>query len=99
MSRVRSAAWLTYVLAGLILAGLISIAVFSSKFTERVTAQTPDGDRPAIPQPAAGSVYRQTNFISDIAGLAPLLDPFMVNPWGITVRGTSPFWIANDGTS
>jgi uncharacterized protein (TIGR03118 family) len=22
-----------------------------------------------------------------------------VNPWGITVRGTSPFWVANNGTS
>lgn len=23
----------------------------------------------------------------------------MVNPWGLTVRGTSPFWVANNGTS
>ncbi len=31
-----------------------------------------------------GSAYRQTNFISDIPGLAPVLDPLLVNPWGIS---------------
>src|ERR1043165_4824220 len=64
---------------------------------------------PRAPQPmmqddnivniAPGSAYRQTNLISDVPGLAPVLDPLMVNPWGITVRGTSPFWVANNGTS
>ena len=48
---------------------------------------------------APGSAYRQTNLISDIPGLAPVLDPLLVNPWGLTVRGTSPFWVANNGTS
>jgi len=51
---------------------------------------------PAIPP---GSAYRQTNFISDIPGLAFVEDPLMVNPWGITSRGTSPFWVVNNGTS
>ena len=64
---------------------------------------------PRAPQPmmqddnivniAPGSAYRQTNLISDVPGLAPVLDPLMVNPWGLTVRGTSPFWVANNGTS
>ena len=48
---------------------------------------------------APGSAYRQTNLLSDVPGLAPVLDPLLVNPWGITVRGTSPFWVANNGTS
>lgn len=48
---------------------------------------------------APGSAYRQTNLISDIPGMAPVLDPLLVNPWGLTVRGTSPFWVANNGTS
>lgn len=52
-----------------------------------------------VPNIAPGSAYRQTNLISDVPGLAPVLDPFLVNPWGITVRGTSPFWVANNGTS
>src|SRR6185436_14823976 len=46
-----------------------------------------------------GSAYRQTNFISDIPGLAPVLDPLLVNPWGITATASSPFWIANNATS
>ena len=51
---------------------------------------------PAIPP---GSAYRQTNFVSDVAGLAPLQDPLLVNPWGIAFRGTSPFWVSNNLTS
>jgi uncharacterized protein (TIGR03118 family) len=51
---------------------------------------------PVIPP---GSAYRQTNLISDVPGLAPLLDPLLVNPWGITFSGTSPFWISNNGSS
>jgi uncharacterized protein (TIGR03118 family) len=46
-----------------------------------------------------GSAYRQTNFISDIPGLAPVLDPFLVNPWGLTSTASSPFWVSNNGTS
>lgn len=57
----------------------------------------PQGDN--IVSIAPGSAYRQTNLISDVPGLAPVLDPLMVNPWGLTVRGTSPFWVANNGTS
>ena len=53
----------------------------------------------SVPVIAPGSAYRQTNLISDVPGLAPVLDPLMVNPWGITVRGTSPFWVSNNGTS
>jgi uncharacterized protein (TIGR03118 family) len=52
-----------------------------------------------IPLIPPGSAYQQTNFVSDIPGLAPIQDPLLVNPWGITLRGTSPFWVANNGTS
>jgi uncharacterized protein (TIGR03118 family) len=31
--------------------------------------------------------------------MAPVLDPLLVNPWGLTFRTTSPFWVANNGTS
>src|SRR5678815_4190684 len=53
----------------------------------------------SVPNIAPGSAYRQTNLISDVPGLAPVLDPLLVNPWGITSRGTSPFWVSNNGTS
>src|SRR5205823_270670 len=45
-----------------------------------------------------GSAYRQTNLVSDIPGLAPVLDLLLVNPWGMTETSSSPFWVANNGT-
>ena len=64
-----------------------------------VAPKTMADQQPQIPVIAPGSAYRQTNLISDAPGLSPVLDPLLVNPWGITVRGTSPFWVANNGTS
>jgi uncharacterized protein (TIGR03118 family) len=55
--------------------------------------------QPNIPVIPPGSAYRQTNFVSDIPGFAPIQDPLLVNPWGIAFRGTSPFWVSNNGTS
>src|SRR6185295_9888954 len=59
----------------------------------------PDGQDPNIPVIPPGSAYRQTNLLSDIPGLAPVLDPLLVNPWGISLTGSSPFWVANNKTS
>src|SRR5437762_6290558 len=53
---------------------------------------------PSIPIIPAGSAYRQTNLISDWPGLAPIQDPLLVNPWGTTLTGTSPFWVSNSGS-
>src|SRR6266545_4488941 len=55
--------------------------------------------QPNIPIIPGGAAYRQTNFVSDLQGLAFIQDPILVNPWGIAFRGTSPFWVANNGTS
>ncbi len=41
---------------------------------------------------------KQTNLVSDVPGMALLTDPNLVNPWGISFSGASPFWIANNGT-
>ena len=66
-------------------------------------AAAADGDGPVVEQAidviAPGSAYRQTNLLSDIPGLAPVLDPLLVNPWGISLTASSPFWISNNGTS
>jgi uncharacterized protein (TIGR03118 family) len=59
----------------------------------------PSPQQPNIPVIPPGSAYRQTNFISDIPGFAPVLDPLLVNPWGISATASSPFWVANNGTS
>lgn len=45
------------------------------------------------------NAYRQTNLVSDLPGVARIIDPLLVNPWGISMTATSPFWVANTGTS
>jgi uncharacterized protein (TIGR03118 family) len=57
------------------------------------------GEGNTVPVIAPGSSYIQTNFVSDIPGLAFVQDPLLVNPWGISSTSTSPFWIANNRTS
>lgn len=46
--------------------------------------------------------YKQTNLVSDIAGMAPVHDGNLQNPWGITRSpGGGPWWVSdnNSGTS
>jgi uncharacterized protein (TIGR03118 family) len=86
--------------ASLYLSALAGILPFDHS---TVHAQTPvghdDPPQPFIPVIAPGSAYRQTNLVSDIPGLSPVLDPLLVNPWGISMTSSSPFWVANNGTS
>ncbi|MDX6695540.1 MAG: hypothetical protein QOF02_3143 [Blastocatellia bacterium] len=42
--------------------------------------------------------YRQTNLVSDLPGVARIIDPLLINPWGISMTATSPFWVANQAT-
>jgi hypothetical protein len=46
----------------------------------KLTAQQPNGPSD-VPNIAPGSAYRLTTLLSDIPGLAPVLDPLLVNPW------------------
>jgi uncharacterized protein (TIGR03118 family) len=39
----------------------------------------------------------QTNLVSDIANLAKITDPELVNPWGVSHGPTTPFWVSNQG--
>jgi uncharacterized protein (TIGR03118 family) len=43
--------------------------------------------------------YIQTNLVSNIPGLAILLDPNLKNPWGMSHSPTSPFWISDQGAN
>jgi uncharacterized protein (TIGR03118 family) len=63
------------------------------------TVSAQDTQGALIPVIAPGSAYRQTNLVSDSPGLAPILDPLLVNPWGLSFTASSPFWSANNGTS
>jgi len=50
---------------------------------------------PAAAQTAGANVYLQTNLVSNSKGLAPVLDPNLVDPWGISISTSSPFWVSN----
>jgi uncharacterized protein (TIGR03118 family) len=87
---------------------MLSLALYilmlpSGSSGPRVAAQSPgtpnSPDAVAIPVIAPGSAYRQTNLLSDVPGLSPVLDPLLINPWGISLTASSPFWVANNGTS
>ena len=41
----------------------------------------------------------QVNLASDVPGMAPLTDPDLKNPWGISLSPTSPLWVSNQGTN
>ncbi len=48
---------------------------------------------------AASADYGVTNLVSDGAVPAAHTDANLVNPWGLAASGTSPMWVANNGTS
>ena len=53
---------------------------------------------PTSADAADAAVYVQTNLISDVAGVgAEVTDPNFVNPWGVSFRQGSPFWISEQG--
>jgi uncharacterized protein (TIGR03118 family) len=88
-----------------VLVALLLLAFAPAPPASRVLAWrvADDTQSPNVPNIAPGSAYRQTNLISDVPGMAPVLDPLLVNPWGLTSRGSgasgSPFWVANNGSS
>src|SRR5215470_10909413 len=43
--------------------------------------------------------FVQTNLVSDLGGVATIIDPALRNPWGLSHSPTSPFWLSNQGTS
>lgn len=42
--------------------------------------------------------YNQTNLVSNTSGVAPVTDPALVNPWGMSRNSGSPWWIADNAT-
>jgi uncharacterized protein (TIGR03118 family) len=42
--------------------------------------------------------YLQTNLVSDVAGLAQIQDSSLLNPWGVSMSASSPFWVSNQGS-
>jgi uncharacterized protein (TIGR03118 family) len=77
---------------------LVLFSIFSAS-ASRAARQDQTPTALATPTPTPGTRYRQTNLVSDIPGFALIQDPLIVNPWGISMSSSSPFWLANNGTS
>jgi uncharacterized protein (TIGR03118 family) len=44
--------------------------------------------------------FRQTNLVSDLSTVgAQIVDPNLINPWGLAFGPTTPLWVADNGTS
>src|SRR5215471_14713803 len=56
------------------------------------------GAEAAPPSAMTSGTVLQTNLVSDLPGVAAVLDPNLVNPWGIAESPGSPFWISDNGT-
>src|SRR5258708_11278550 len=54
-----------------------------------------------LPDVTQAQHYKQTNLVSDIAGMAPTVDSNLKNPWGVTRSSGSRWWVGNNnsGTS
>src|SRR5215467_629107 len=64
------------------IAATVGLAAFSS------SAKSPNGTEH----------YVQVNLVSDQAGVAQIQDTNLVNAWGVSFSGGSPFWISDNGT-
>jgi len=42
--------------------------------------------------------YTQVNLVANKSGVAPVTDPNLVNPWGISRSSGSPWWVSDAGT-
>lgn len=42
--------------------------------------------------------YVQTNLVANVSGMAPVTDPSLVNPWGLTRGSGTPWWVADANT-
>src|SRR6266542_6655958 len=82
---VRTRSTLRHVMRGVAAAAITSLALFVA----------------APAQATAANQFTEVDLISDQAGQAPLVDPLLVNPWGLALSPTSPLWVANNvsGTS
>ncbi|MGZ6988226.1 MAG: TIGR03118 family protein, partial [Thermoanaerobaculia bacterium] len=74
---------------GLSALGLIGLAAFAAgQNPEDVTQAAHD----------RGNDYRVTILVSNEQDEAPVVDPLLVNAWGIAASDTGPWWIADNGT-
>jgi len=51
-----------------------------------------------VASPAHAQHYTQVNLVANTSGAAPVTDPNLVNPWGLSRSSGSPWWISDNGT-
>ena len=74
------------------------IAVGTSAVAALVVALIPFTSTRLASAATTSGIYHQTNLVSDLPGVALIQDPDLINPWGISMSATSPFWVANNGS-
>jgi uncharacterized protein (TIGR03118 family) len=42
--------------------------------------------------------YTQVNLVANVSGVAPVTDPHLVNPWGLSRSSGSPWWVSDNVT-
>src|SRR5437763_13054052 len=80
-------------LAAFVVAVAICLLILSNLC--RSSAQTENASNPQ-PNLTFAVIYRQTNLVSDLPGVAFTEDPLLVNPWGVTTSSNGPFRIVNN---
>jgi uncharacterized protein (TIGR03118 family) len=52
----------------------------------------------AANQVASAQHYNKFNLVANTAGIAPVTDPNLINPWGLSRSTGSPWWISDNGS-
>ena len=42
------------------------------------------------------AIYRQTNLVSNLPGVALVEDRTLLEPWGVALNSSSPFWVVSN---
>jgi uncharacterized protein (TIGR03118 family) len=78
---------------------LAAVAVTAAGLTLTAAVPASAKDRPGH-DADGGFAVSQVNLISDLSTVgAKVVDPDVVNPWGLALGPTTPLWSANNGTS
>jgi uncharacterized protein (TIGR03118 family) len=85
--------------AAAVVTGLLIAATFSSVLPISFALANAKARTNALQEPQVAiptGAYRQTNLVSDLPGVALVEDRQLLNPWGIAVGSSSPFWVTNN---
>lgn len=77
--------------------GTVAVLAVGALSAAAVTALSlPAG---ATSKAVAGNDFHQTNLVSDLSNQgAQLVDPTLLNPWGLALSATSPLWVSDNNS-